>query len=92
MFFVRLLLDPPIDVAAARYVWKVEPLEIPSLVEAAAKVLNAEAKQKFVTFKDGKAVAIKALNLQGPANLNATQEGENVERAEFIAIELTGDT
>ena len=79
-----------IDIAVAQYRWKIQPLEIPNLSKAASKVINAEAKLRYESFKGGKTTGIDATNanLEGGANLNAEIETKEMTGGEQTGIKL----
>ncbi|MEH2062397.1 MAG: hypothetical protein V7K50_08965 [Nostoc sp.] len=77
-----------IDIAAAQYLWKIKPLEFPSLSSEAAQVITAVAKQKFGTLKNGKVIGIDATGLQGGGKLKSIQEVDTIEGGEFIGIKF----
>lgn len=67
-----------IDIATAKYRWKIPTEEIPNLAEA-AKAIDAEANLTYETFSSGESIGIDATHsdLTSGANLNAnltTQE------------------
>ncbi|OYD91166.1 hypothetical protein CDG76_28365 [Nostoc sp. 'Peltigera membranacea cyanobiont' 210A] len=77
-----------IDIAAAQYLWKIPPLEFPSLSSEATQLITAVAEQKFGTLKDGKVIGIDARGLEGGGNLKSKQDTDTMEGGEMTGIKL----
>lgn len=76
-----------IDIAAAKYIWKI-PTEAISHLAETTNVINAEARLKFDHFNGGEATVIDASKLKDGANLKAEMETKEMTGGTQIGIKL----
>lgn len=76
-----------IDIATAKYIWKISTEEIPNLA-GAANVINAEANLKYEAFSGGAATGIDATDLQCGANLKANLATKEMTGGTQIGVKL----
>jgi hypothetical protein len=78
-----------IDIAAAKYIWKIPTEEIPNIVDVLG-VIDAEANLKFENFEGGEAIGIDATSkgLEGGAKLKVSMETGSMTDGTHIGIKL----